>query len=174
MAKKRRFRKYIRGSIEHSLSLGTLAAKVAVASDNSEILTEKAWCSSVLLRWSLSNFTPNAGDGPILVGVAHSDYSSSEIEEWIENVQDWAEEDQIGQERGRRKIKQVGMFDIPPDTTASTAMVLNDGKPIRTKCGWQLRTGQTMKFWAYNKGTSALATTSPIVGADGHANLWPN
>jgi len=171
---RKKFRKYLRGSIEHSLALSTLAAKTVISSDNSESLVEKAWLSSLVARWSLSNFTANAGDGPILVGVAHSDYSSTEIEEWIENVQDWAEEDQIGAERGKRKIKQVGMFDIPPNTTPSSAMVLNDGKPIRTKCGWQLRTGQTVKFWAYNKGTSALASTSPLVGIDGHANLWPN
>jgi len=109
--------------------------------------------------------------GPIVVGVAHSDYSDSEVEAWFENTGSWEQGDKIQQEVARRKIRLVGVFDTPE--SASHVLVLNDGKPIRTKCGWMLTTGQTLKVWAYNAGTSALSNTVPIVEQSGHANLWP-
>ncbi len=136
-----------------------------------DTVTERTYLSSVVLRWALKNFTQGAGDGPIMVGVAHSDYTSAEIEEWLENLSSWKEADLIGQEVAKRKIRMVGVFVTP--ATVNDAAVLNDGKPIRTKCGWILTQGQTLRVWAYNLGTSALATTVPDVRAEGHANLWP-
>ncbi len=168
----RKFRKYLRGAITHDMALATLASKTLVREENSDTLTEKAWLSSVSLRWALSNMTPTASAGPILVGIAHSDYSATEIEEWIENQGSWEQGDQVAQEIGRRKIRQVGVFAEP--TAVGVALNLNEGKAISTKCGWILTTGQTVAFWAYNTGTAALATTSPVVTCDGHANLWPN
>ncbi len=170
--RKRRFRKYLRGNINHDSSLATLAGETMGSEVNADTLTEKAWLSSVVLKWTLSNFTPVVNVGPIMVGVAHPDYSSTEIEEWVENQQSWEETDMIGQEKARRKIREIGVFDTPADATQ--AVVLNDGKPIRTKCGWQLSTGQGLRMWTYNLGSAALQTTSPVVSIDGHCNLWPN
>ncbi len=169
---KRKFRAYLRGAITHDIALATLAAKTLLAETNSDVLTEKAWLSSVKLRWALSNWTPVASAGPILVGVAHGDYSDAEIEAWVENQGSWEQGDLIAQEIGRRRIRQVGTFESPEAATGFTH--LNGGKPIHTKCGWQLTTGQSIRFWAYNTGTASLSTTSPVVTCDGHANLWPN
>ncbi len=106
-----------------------------------------------------------------MVGVAHPDYTSAEIEEWIENLGSWEEANMVQQEIGRRRIRRVGVFEDPDDPTS--AVVLNDGKPIRTKCGWMLTTGQGLRMWAYNMGLVALATTDPNVHIEGHCNLWP-
>ncbi len=167
----RKFRRYLKGIINQVFQLGTLATKDVASVVNGDTVTEKAWLSSVVLRWAMSNFTPGVTKGPILVGVAHSDYSSAEIEEWIENLGGWEEADQTGQEIGRRKIRQVGVFETPDSSSDSVA--LNDGKPIRTKCGWMLTTGQNLRMWAYNQGAAALTTTDPAVTIDGHCNLWP-
>ncbi len=168
---KRKFRKYLRGQIEHNAGLGTLAAKTLVGANIGDTVTEKAWISSVKASWSLNQWTPGPDDGPILVGVAHSDYSDAEIEEWIENTSSWEAHDLVQQEVAKRKIREVGTFPTPAD--ANEALVLNNGKPIWTKCGWMLGTGQTVKIWAYNKGASALGTTEPNLGVSGFANLWP-
>ncbi len=162
----------MKGTINHSLSLGTLAGLTLTSSDLADVLVEKAWLSSIKATWSLKDFTPNTDDGPILVGIAYSDYTSAEIEGWIENSGSWTEGDMVQQrEISRRFIRKVGT--LSGDQNALHTDVLNDGKPIRTKCGWMLRTGQTVKVWAYNEGTSALATTTPKVKLFGHANLWP-
>ncbi len=175
MAKKkgrRAFRKYLAGKINHSQLLGTLTAKSAISAVVAETLSEKAWLSSVKATWAVGDWTPAAGDGPIMVGVAHSDYSTSEIEAWIENSGSWSQGDKVTQEIGRRKIRRVGVLQSPVNTTEG--VVLNDGKPITTKCNWQLITGQSVRIWAYNMGISAFATTDPLVVVNGHANLWPN
>ena len=166
-----RFRRYIRGVIQNRFTLGTLAATTLISSTNSDTVTEKAWLSSVKATWSMDQFTEGAGDGPILVGIAHSDYSDSEIEEFVEQVTSWDEGNLVSKEISSRKIRRVGTFGSTGP--ALSGNVLNDGRPITTKCGWMLTTGDTVKFWAYNQGSSALATTSPAVVTAGHANLWP-
>ncbi len=166
-----RFRRYLKGSVDHTLALSTLAAKTLISSNLASSVNERTFCSSLRATWSLNSMTRGSDDGPILVGVAHSDYTSIEIEEWIEQSNSWNEGNLIGQEIAKRKIRRVGLFETPDD--ALEAIVLNDGKPITTKLGWILLQAQTLKVWAYNTGISALATTDPDVQVNGHANLWP-
>ncbi len=163
--------KYIRGDMDEQLSLGTLAAKTAVKGNFDQTVNERTFVSSVVATWALSEFTKSSGDGPILVGLAHSDYSAAEIEAVIENAGSWNEGDLVAQEVGARKIRRIGIF-ATPDDEAQT-VVLNDGRPIKSKLGWTLLQGQTLAQWAYNLGTSALATTAPTLNTQGHANLWP-
>ncbi len=167
----RKFRRYIRGVIQNRFTLGTLAPTTLISSTNSDVVSEKAWISTVVATWSMDQFTDSVGDGPILVGIAHSDYSDAEIEAYVEQVTSWDEGDLVSKEISSRKIRRVGTFGSTGPALSGT--VLNDGKPIRTKCGWMLTTGDTIKFWAYNSGSSALAATSPAVVTSGHANLWP-
>ncbi len=162
---------YLRGDINQVMDLGTLGAKVALKQVNSEVVDEKTFVSSVVAAWSLDDFTPATTVGPIAVGIAHSDYTATEIEEFLENAGGWTRGNLIAtREVGRRLIRTVGVFEIPDD--AADAVVLNDGLKITTKLGWTLITGQTIAFWAYNQGEAALATTSPDVHVQGHANLW--
>ncbi len=114
--------------------------------------------------------TVAAGQGPILVGIAHGDYTNVEIEEWIESSESWNMNDLRTQEQARRKIKRVGMLRAEG---AGQTFLLNDGKPVRTKCKWVLGPGETISMWYYNTGSGALATTDPVVTTQGHANLWP-
>ncbi len=173
MAKKRgkKFRAYIKGPIQNRFTLGTLAPVTLLGDNIDDSVTERAWLSSILCTWSMDEFTTGAGDGPILVGIAHSDYSDAEIEAWVEQTTGWDVGDLVSREISGRKIRRVGIFGSTGQALSGT--VLNDGKPIRTKCGWMLNTGQSIRIWAYNQGSSALATTSPAVVTAGHANLWP-
>ncbi len=167
-----RYRRYLRGEVNQTMTLTTLAGRTIAVEVEDETVEESTWLSSVKLTWALSELTPGTDDGPVAVGIAHSDYSSTEIEEWIENTGSWKEGDLVqSREVGKRLIRQVGIFAEP--ATALAPVTLNDGKPIRTKCGWLLTSGDTIQFWAYNLGTSAFATTAPLVAILGHANLWP-
>ena len=163
--------KYLKGNLQIQLALGSLAAADLVKQDAGDTLTEKHWLSSVKQSYTLSNFTPVVNDGPVGVGIAHSDYSDTEIEEWYEQSQSWSTADLIAQERGKRKIRFVGYFEVAASADPSENMVLNDGKPIHTKCGWMLDSGQTISLWAFNEGSSSL-TTGAVVNTKGHANLW--
>ena len=174
MAKKpkRKFRKYLRGQVDEDLSLGTLAARTMISAIFGNTVNERTFVSSVKASWSLTDYTIGGNIGPILVGIAHSDYSTAEVEAFIENTGSWNEGDQISQEIGRRKIRIVGTF-MTDLTDRAAAFVLNDGKPITTKCGWILLQGQSLRLWAFNLGSAAVATTDPNVHLEGHANLWP-
>ncbi len=163
--------KYLRGAVDEQLTLTTLASKTVVGVIFDSVVNERTLVSSVVAQYSLTNFTKSTGDGPILIGLAHSDYSDSEIEEYLENTGTWNEGNLVSKEISARKIRRVGVFDNPLDE--ASAIVLNDGKAIKTKMNWILLQGQSLKVWAYNLGSSPLATTAPVVDVTGHANLWP-
>ncbi len=169
--RRRKFRKYIRGVVDEQLGIGTLAARTLVLVPFDEAVNERTFVSSIIATWSLRNATPTTDVGPLLVGVAHSDYSAAEVEAYIEATGTWDEGDLVQQEVMKRKIRIVGTFFIPSGPNAQDT--LNEGKKIRTKCGWISNQGQTLDVWAYNLGQAAFATTAPEVILNGHANLWP-
>ena len=157
--------RYIKGRVDEELSLSTLATKTLTATTFDETVNERSLVSSIVATWSVRDAT--AGEGPILVGVAHGDYSNAEIEEVIENLGSWDEGDKVSQERAKRLVRQIGTL-----TLVSGDAVLNDGKAVKTKLNWVLNQGVTLKIWAYNLGLGSL-TTGGVVQAEGHANLWP-
>lgn len=167
--RRRRRRKYLRGKIEQDCALGALATKALVSCVSQETVLERMLVSSVDLTWALKNLASVSTDGPVIVGLAHSDYSASEIEEVIENSGSWKEGDLVAQEIGKRKVRIVGILRGETDGKAS---VLNDGKPIKTRLNWILTTGKGIDFFAYNAGSDAL-TTGSILNIYGHANLFP-
>ncbi len=169
--RRRRFRKYLKGQLDTTQLLGTLAAETLISKAVTDSVTEKAWVSSIKAIWTMTNFTPAATSGPITFGVAHSDYTSAEIEEWLESSGSWDAGDLRSQEIARRKIRQVGTFEAP--SAATDTARFNDGRAITTKCGWMLQTGQTLRFWWYNEGSGAVGTTDPTCHVNGHANIWP-
>ncbi len=166
----RRRRAYLRGLIKQQIPIGTLAVNSLVAQALQDSVEEKAFISSIDATWSLSNVTPSSA-GPLLVGVAHSDYTAAEIEAYIENAFSWAQGDLVSQEVNRRKIKIVGTFNEPTD--ANDEVRLKNGVMIKTKLKWVLTTGQTLDLWAYNLGSAAYATTTPAVSVNGVAHIFP-
>ena len=168
---RRRRGKYIRGSVDEFLSLGTLAGKVVISEIFDETVNERSLISSIVATWTLRNYSKATDDGPVMVGVAHSDYSSAEIEEVLENTGSWSEGSKIEQETSKRLVRVIGTF-APMPVDVNDAAGLNDGKPIKTKLNWIVNQGQSLQVWAYNLGSGALGA-SPIVSVNGHANIWP-
>jgi len=162
--RRRSMGKYLRGNIELDMDLGTLGPRTAIAENAGDLVTESMLVSSIEAIYSLTGLTIGDNRGPILFGVAHNDYATSEIEEFIEDVTGWDIGDLVAQEKANRKIRRIGIFPFNAP--------LNDGKPIKTKLNWLLATGDTVKFWAYNLGTLALQTTDPNINIQGKANLW--
>lgn len=161
---------YIKGNIDLNYALGTLAPADVLVQAVQDSVTERARVTSIVCSYALSDFTPTANAGPLIQGVAHSDYSDAEIEEWIELSTGWDVGDRVSREISSRLIRRIGTFPAP--VTAGDDTVLADGRPIKTKLNWMLETGQNLKFWTYNTGSAALATTDPNVSVAGHANLF--
>ncbi len=107
--KRRRSRgKYVKGSIDQSMDLGTLAANTLVGFDNAQVTTERTRVSSIEATYSLDNLV--AGQGPIVFGVAHSDYTDAEIEQVLENTGSWNSGDKVQQEIAGRLVRIIGTF----------------------------------------------------------------
>lgn len=160
---------YLPGNIDIDLGLGTLPTKSGVPIDT-QVVGEKRRVSSIKVTYTLSDWQVASNAGPVLVCVAHSDYTQAEIDAWIERTGAWSQADLIAEEVRRRKIRRIGIFPIPSVDGDST--VLNDGKPISTKLNWTLLTGQGLKFHCYNLGTANLIGSSNA-NFQGVAHLWP-
>ncbi len=162
--------RYIPGSIDEKISLGTLAGSTAVL-QATDVVKERTRVSSIVASYSLSGWTAIDNVGPLEIGVAHSDYSLAEVEAWIERTTSWNEGDLVSQEVSNRRIRRIGVFDMP--ATVGESYALGDGRLIRTKLNWILNAGQGLNYYVYNIGSGAVATTDPEVHCNGKANLWP-
>ncbi len=162
---------YMKGNVDEILVISTLAAKTLVSAIFDDTVSERTRISSLIASYGVSLVTQGAGIGPLVVGIAHSDYTDAEIEEWIETTASWDVGDRLAtKEIAKRLIRRIGQFETP--STATRTETLNNGVPIKTKLNWTLNTGQTLRVWVYNQGTQPFATTSPEVSVQGHANLW--
>ncbi len=162
---RRRGRNWLKGTVLEGLALGTLATSTLVSADMSAV-NERTYAASAWLLWSMRGAT--AGEGPVRVGLAHSDYSDAEIEEYLEATDSWNEGNLVAREVASRKIREVGIF-----SNEGTDEVLNDGKMLKTVLRWILLQGQTITIWAYNASGTNPLTTGQVVGAAGHIWLQP-
>ncbi len=162
--------RYIPGSIEENAPLGTLAGNTAVLIPT-QVVTERTLVSSIQATYALAGMTAGDNIGPIEVGVAHSDYSLAEVEEFLERSNSWAEADLPAREISSRKIRRIGMFEVPASVGESVSLF--DGRITKTKLNWIVNAGQGLNFYAYNAGGQALATTDPNLHINGKANLFP-
>ncbi len=124
---------------------GTLAADDLTLTVLTEVFTEERRILSVDASWGMEDLT--AGDGPISVGVAHSDYTDAEIEECLEAAGAWDEGNKVAQEQAKRLVRDVGLL-----TEEETA--LNEGQSIKTRLNWRMATGDTLAFWLRNRGAN--------------------
>ncbi len=156
--------RYLRGNVDEQTALGTLSAAALLRDLFDETVDERCLLSSIVATYS---FGEGAGNqGPIRVGLAHSDYTAAEISEYIDNTGSWSEGNKISQEISKRLVREIGVF-----TGETPEGSLNDGKPIKTRLNWILGEDQGLQSWYINEDTSVL-TTGLIMHIDGHVNLW--
>ncbi len=144
--------------IDHALVLGTLAANDVISSAIPGTVSKRTWVASIDVSATLRGAV--AAEGPIVIGIAHSDYTAAEIEECLEASGSWDLGDKIAQEQGRRQVRTIGAFEPQAATDR-----LNDGKKLRIRCKFALEDGDGLQLWAYNQGGGALSSgTVEILG----------
>lgn len=152
--------------ITPDLALATLGTKTVLATGFTGAADGPYRIISATCIWSLLGLT--IGDGPITVGYAHSDYSVTEIKEYIEG----AAQINVGnlvssREQAQRFIRIVGT--MPGNPAGSLGMqALNDGNPIKTRLNWPMPVGKFVNLFAYNDGQQL--TTGAILSPTG--TLW--
>lgn len=166
MARKGRRGRLFVPRMSESLACGALASNTVVSAAFGNTLDQECYAISTDCVVSGHGFT--TGEGPILVGLAHGDYTAAEIEEWLEANASWASSDQIANERAKRKCRIIGYLE---EMTGGDRLV-NNGKKSRVKLGWKVQEGETFQLWAYNEG-SAVLTTGGIVEIKGPVYFKP-
>lgn len=137
-------------------SLGTLAAdaltSINVLSNN---MARPCYVISADTWWGKTGGT--VGEGPLEVGYAHSNLSTAEIDEAL-----LAEPNSPGEiierEQATRPVRIAGLF-----SGFDTAESLNDGKVMRTKCGFTLDEGQNVLMWVKSLSKVANLTTGTFI-----------
>lgn len=148
--------------MSESLPLGALASNTVVQGDFAQQVDQEHWAISMDVTANIHGLT--AGEGPILFGVAHEDYTAAEVEEWLEATASWDIGDKIAQEKAKRKCRIIGTF--------VSGQQFNDGKPKRVKLGWRIEDNSTLALWAYNESAATL-TTGAIIEFKGPVYLKP-
>lgn len=156
---RRRYRGYRKLPFTATIVLLTTAADVVVSFQLAEVFTEERRILSVEATWGVEDLT--SGDGPLEVGLSHSDYSSGEVEESLEAVGAWDEGNKVIQEQAARLVRTVGLLSEAETT-------LNDGQPMKTRLNWRMATADTLRFWCRNRGDD-LTTGAEIV-IQGHCH----
>ncbi len=152
---------YRKLAVDHSQAAGTVNVDDTVSTAFADVLTEQRRITSAVLTWASQGWT--AGDGPVVVGLAHSDYTAAEIEECLEAGGTWDEGDKVAQEQGKRLVRIVG-------TIGDSEEDINDGMPVKTKLNWLLATGDTLQTFIWNRGIQM--TTGMTVEVSGHLNSF--
>ncbi len=160
--RKRRFNlRRVRTTAE--IALSTLAASTVIKVGTVGPTTSPYRLMTAKCVWSMIGLTE--GEGPILVGLAHSNYSVTEIKECLEIQASISKGLKVEQEKANRLVRIVGTF-------SGKLNVLNDGKPIRTRLNWAIdasASGDEVVIFAYNDFGSGL-TTGAILNING--DLW--
>ncbi len=145
-------------------TLATLADGIVTNGTDLDASDEEYRVLSQRNAWSLRDFTP--GEGPIVVGYAHGDYSVTEVKECLDAQAAIARGDKIANEQADRLVRIVGTF---PGVLENE--VLNDGKPIHTRLNWHIPEGKTVVQFAWAKGGVANLTTGADVQIFGKATI---
>lgn len=125
---------------------------------------DKFWVSSCKATYAMRDFT--VGEGPVNLYIAHSDYTTGEVEEAIEAISSWDQGDLIAREQANRKIRHVGVFALNDQGEE----VLNDGRPLTTRLGFLLENGDTLAYHLH--ATGGAVTSGSLISAMGHVNAW--
>ena len=146
MPRKGRNIRYLQTTL--SITVGALAAGDVVKADQGNTVDDRVYALWAKGVWSLQGNT--AGDGPLMVGFAHSDYSDAEIEEALEAGGSWSQGDKVAQEQARRKVRRAGSFD-----GVAAQEKLGDGTEMFRKLGFYIEDAKTIAGWARNTDADA-------------------
>ncbi len=133
------------------IALATVANQVVVTSGLTGTSANPYRCKSVKVTWNLKNLT--AGEGPILFGYAHSDYTVAEIKECLEVGTSIDQGDKVALEQAQRLVRLVGSF-----RGLNSEEEFNNGLPKKTKLNWKIGIGDEVSMFIYNDSGSTLTT----------------
>lgn len=142
------------------LALSTLVDNVLI---DAAILTfgEDCFVISADILVSVQGLT--AGEGPLVVGLAHGDLTTTEVQEAIDaEVTD--PDDIIAKERARRPVRRIGIL-----SGVTSEQFLAQGTAQRITIRISVGDGHTLNVWCVNRSGANLAGGAIVTFA---GTLW--
>lgn len=171
MAKKPARRKFNlrKVRVASAVAIGALAAFDVVGGDLMGASTNGYRVTSIKAAWNISDLGAAIDDGQEF-GIAHGDYSDTEIEEALEAAAAIDIGDQVEQEKANRKVRSLGFF--TGAQVADGSLSYNEGRPVKTKLNWYIGIGDTIKMWVRN-GSDTVYTTGATLDVIGEMWVTP-
>ncbi len=153
--------------IATEFAIGALAAKDVISGAMTNVTSDKTRFISLDCSWGISNHAATIDDG-YAFGVAHSDYSSAEIEECLEAGASMDLGDKIAQEQANRLVREIGQIS-GLGNVVSEGIPFNDGKRVKIRLNWLMSEGDSLAVWVRN-ASGAVYTSGTTLVASG--DLW--
>ncbi len=153
--------------INGALSLGALAALDVISGAITSTVSDKLRFISVNASYSWSDFGALADDGCVF-GLAHSDYSTAEIEECLEANTAMDLGDKVAQERANRLVREIGTIGSNAAGSLS-GEAFADGRKVKTRLNWLMSEGDSLSIWVRNASNTVWTTGSSITMA---GEIW--
>ncbi len=133
--------------------VATKASLIAVSDSEYRVLSIK-----VQPQWNGTT----GSEGGLMFGVCHSDYSSTEVEEYLEATTSIDRGDKIANERASRLVRIIGVIN-PQHASGGGDYAYNDGQPVSVKLNWAIPIGFQLNWFVYNISNAAYTTGSEFV-----------
>ncbi len=147
-----RGRKLVYLPISATLALSTLLDNIVIKGTTQAVFSRRFHVVYTKLFWTLRSAT--AGEGPIICGLAHSDYSVLEIAE-AQDVAVVNSSNKVEQERANRWVREIGSF--RGLTTEEEIRGNSGGEKVYSKLNWTIEEAMSLDFWCQNRTGGTLA-----------------
>ncbi len=108
-------------------------------------------------------------DGGAVFGVAHGDYTDTEIEECLEISASISQGDMISREKANRMVRILGTIQGDPNTAEGDS-TFDSGQMNKERLNWEIPIGKTLKQFLYNS-SGTIWTTGSLLFMMGTANV---
>ncbi len=152
-----------------NVTIGALAAFGVVKGTIIPASTNPYRIVSSKLSYQIVDLGAGIDDGQE-IGVAHGDYSATEIEECIEAAASIDIGDKVVQEAANRLVRTIGFANGP--AIADGSLTVNEGRPVKTKLNWKVGIGDTFDAWIRN-GSDTVYTTGATLAVVGEVWVTP-
>ncbi len=144
--------------VSGSVLPSTLGSGVVIKSNLMTNLSEDFFVISADLHFEIRDGT--VGEGPLQVGLAHGDYTVTEIKECLD-VDLSNPSDKIAVERSRRLVRRAGFFQ--QNLSAAGEQMPQNGEVKRYKLKWMINDGVSLDFWVHNQSGGALTGGGTVI-----------
>ncbi len=152
--------------VANGFAVGALAALDVASAAITASTTDPLRIVSAQLTYKLTDQGAQIDDGQEF-GLSHSDYTSAEIEECLEQSGSIDLGSKIAQEQANRLVRSIGTMIGNP--VAGGQLHFNDGRPMKTKLNWRLSSGDTLNLWIRNASDTVWTTGANLVV---QGDLW--